>query len=220
METFVLHTLKIYLMLYISFGGLVFKANHHNPQTTSPWRTCLMVLLCTALGGVWTLEQPSGSVLEYYPCWRECIASIFACGGDRAVQSLVLKEVMACFKTHVWKVSGKAIDWDNILSTAFEILRCTLCAGGWPIISHLRRKGIGRMGIHQSLNDWTLEDLWVGSHHLVTKLLLLNTMKIGKGKKDTKGRIVCVGQRSLNCIQTPLFKLFGKCCKKYGPFKH
>ena len=29
-------------------------------------RTSLLVLLVTALGGVWTVEQPSGSLLEFY----------------------------------------------------------------------------------------------------------------------------------------------------------
>ena len=51
-------------------------------------RTSLLVLLTTALGGVWTLEQPSGSVLEYYPTWREVMCNIFRCGGDHAVFSL------------------------------------------------------------------------------------------------------------------------------------
>ena len=51
-------------------------------------RTSLLVLLTTALGGVWTLEQPSGSVLEYYPTWREVMCNIFRTGGDHAVFSL------------------------------------------------------------------------------------------------------------------------------------
>ncbi|CAL1139816.1 unnamed protein product, partial [Cladocopium goreaui] len=35
--------------------------------------------------GAWSLEQPSGSLLEFYPTWRFILASIFRCGGDRAV---------------------------------------------------------------------------------------------------------------------------------------
>ncbi|CAL1161775.1 unnamed protein product [Cladocopium goreaui] len=48
-------------------------------------RTCLLILLCTALEGVWTLEQPDGSVLEFLPAFRTMLQSIFACGGVHAV---------------------------------------------------------------------------------------------------------------------------------------
>lgn len=51
-------------------------------------RTCALIILVTALGGVWTLEQPSGSVLEYYPTFRWIMANIFTCGGDYAVSCL------------------------------------------------------------------------------------------------------------------------------------
>ena len=48
-------------------------------------RSCLLVALATCLGGVWTLEQPSGSLLEYYPAWRYVVANIFRCGGPTSV---------------------------------------------------------------------------------------------------------------------------------------
>ncbi|CAL1136900.1 unnamed protein product [Cladocopium goreaui] len=48
-------------------------------------RTCLLILLCTALGGVWTVEQPQGSVYEFLPAFRAMLRSIFASGGIRAV---------------------------------------------------------------------------------------------------------------------------------------
>ena len=51
-------------------------------------RTCLLVLLVTALDGVWTLEQPSGSLLEFYPAWREVMCNIFRCGGEYAAMYL------------------------------------------------------------------------------------------------------------------------------------
>ena len=53
-------------------------------------RTCLMVLLITAMGGVWTLEQPGGSLLEFYPTWRATMGYIFETGGDYAVLYLVV----------------------------------------------------------------------------------------------------------------------------------
>ncbi|CAK9101508.1 Uncharacterized protein SCF082_LOCUS47470 [Durusdinium trenchii] len=51
-------------------------------------RTCLLLLLCTALGGVWILEQPSGSLLPFYPAFREVMQSIFETGGIQAVQEV------------------------------------------------------------------------------------------------------------------------------------
>jgi len=48
-------------------------------------RTCALVLLCTALGGAWSLEQPSGSLLEYFPTWTYVMRKIFDNGGPQAV---------------------------------------------------------------------------------------------------------------------------------------
>jgi hypothetical protein len=44
-----------------------------------------MVLLVTCLGGVWTAEQPGGSVLEFYPAWRAVMMQIFEAGGNQSV---------------------------------------------------------------------------------------------------------------------------------------
>lgn len=51
----------------------------------TPCRTCILALLATALGAVWTVEQPLGSVLEFYPAFRRLLSSVFACGGEYAV---------------------------------------------------------------------------------------------------------------------------------------
>ena len=48
-----------------------------------------MVALVTALGGLWSLEQPSGSVLEYYPTWRHLMAKIFENGGVHSVPKIL-----------------------------------------------------------------------------------------------------------------------------------
>ncbi|CAK9098892.1 unnamed protein product [Durusdinium trenchii] len=48
-------------------------------------RTAALVLLCTALGGAWSVEQPGGSLMEYFPTWRKVIHHIFQCGGNTAV---------------------------------------------------------------------------------------------------------------------------------------
>ena len=49
---------------------------------------CALVLLATALGGTWTIEQPLGSVLEFYPAFRKMMNNIFKCGGIQAVPPL------------------------------------------------------------------------------------------------------------------------------------
>lgn len=48
-------------------------------------RSCLMIALTTVLGGIWSLEQPSGALTEFYPAFRETIQNIFTCGGPHAV---------------------------------------------------------------------------------------------------------------------------------------
>ena len=62
----------------------IHKANPSGP----PCRMCALVLLCTALGGTWTIEQPLGSVLEFYPVFRKMMQSIYKCGGIHAVPPL------------------------------------------------------------------------------------------------------------------------------------
>ena len=50
-------------------------------------RSCLLIALATCLGGVWSLEQPSGAVTDFYPAFRETIKNIFSCGGQTAVRA-------------------------------------------------------------------------------------------------------------------------------------
>ena len=57
-------------------------------SNTIPARTCTLILLSTALGGAWTLEQPSGSLLEFYPTWRFVLAAICKSGGPFAAMDL------------------------------------------------------------------------------------------------------------------------------------
>ncbi|CAE7353108.1 unnamed protein product [Symbiodinium sp. CCMP2592] len=51
-------------------------------------RTTLLVMLCTAMDACWTLEQPAGSFLEYYPCWRSLMLAIRGVGGPYAVSTV------------------------------------------------------------------------------------------------------------------------------------
>ena len=45
-----------------------------------------MIILVTALGGTWSVEQPDGSVLMFYPTFRYVLASIQMIGGPSSVQ--------------------------------------------------------------------------------------------------------------------------------------
>lgn len=66
--------------------------NHNGPiiGTNLCRRTGLLVLLATARGGAWTVEQPSGSLLEFYPAWRDVMNNVFRIGGPYAVLTLQL----------------------------------------------------------------------------------------------------------------------------------
>ena len=61
---------------------------HECDGSISPARTCTLILLCVALGGLFTLEQPSGSLLEFYPTWRYVLSMICESGGTSAVMHL------------------------------------------------------------------------------------------------------------------------------------
>ena len=47
-----------------------------------------MVALTTCLGGLWTVEQPGGALLEFYPSWREIMNQLFEHGGPKCVTQL------------------------------------------------------------------------------------------------------------------------------------
>ena len=68
-----------------------------------PHRSCTMVALVTALGGLWSLEQPSGSVLEYYPTWRHLMAKIFENGGVHSVPKILPRFSCRRLFVSVWQ---------------------------------------------------------------------------------------------------------------------
>ncbi|CAK8994219.1 unnamed protein product [Durusdinium trenchii] len=51
----------------------------------APQRTIHLLLLVTALGGVWGLEQPNSSCLGFYPAFREFLTVIMESHGSSAV---------------------------------------------------------------------------------------------------------------------------------------
>ncbi|CAE7194767.1 unnamed protein product [Symbiodinium sp. CCMP2456] len=48
-------------------------------------RVCLLILLVVALGATYTLEQPAGSLLEYFPLFRHVLQRVQQWGGDISV---------------------------------------------------------------------------------------------------------------------------------------
>ena len=102
-------------------------------------RTSLLVLLCCALGGVWTLEQPSGSLLEYYPTWRETMNNIFRVGGPFAVlhsglilvHQIWLSVIYVCMLQH--KNTCHVHDHGH--------LRCSKFVGGWGCTGVAAQRG-------------------------------------------------------------------------------
>lgn len=56
-------------------------------------RTTLMCALVTCLGGVWSVEQPSGSILNYYPAWRALVQGVCNTGGPYSVSCLHLSYI-------------------------------------------------------------------------------------------------------------------------------
>ena len=59
-------------------------------QNQTLLRSCLLILVATCMGAVWTLEQPSGSVLLFYPAFRYMMISLQQVGGPHAVHALPL----------------------------------------------------------------------------------------------------------------------------------
>ena len=51
-------------------------------------RLCLLLIVVTALGGAWFVEQPEQSVLEYFPPFQSLLAQLFEANRGTAVPSL------------------------------------------------------------------------------------------------------------------------------------
>ncbi|CAE7279444.1 unnamed protein product [Symbiodinium microadriaticum] len=51
-------------------------------------RTVVLMYLVTVVGGIWLLEQPGGSCLEFYPCFRDLLSAHWNVSGALAVLGL------------------------------------------------------------------------------------------------------------------------------------
>ena len=48
-------------------------------------RICLLLMLTSCLDGAWVLEQPNGSLLEFYPTFRWVITRLIEASGIQSV---------------------------------------------------------------------------------------------------------------------------------------
>ena len=145
-------------------------------------RTCCLVLLCTALGGCWSLEQPSGSLLEFYPTWRFILLSICESGGPFAVMPLPRSMSSLCTRyaldMHLLKLSmhycGSEIFseytrklyycWVRWTNSHFGTLwfywfgamylRCPRWNGGWGTTAVPQQNGIMHFAIARRSVAW------------------------------------------------------------------
>ena len=57
-------------------------------MSTTNLRVCLLILLVIGLDATYTLEQPNGSLLEYFPLFRYVLQRVQQWGGDESVRFL------------------------------------------------------------------------------------------------------------------------------------
>ena len=69
-----------------------YKIGHQSTQAFL--RTCFLALIVTALGGTWVLEQPRGSVYDFFRPFQSLLATLYEVYGSSAVTGL---EQFVCF---------------------------------------------------------------------------------------------------------------------------
>ena len=126
------------------------KSFFHNSRLSIRCRTCCLILLATCLGGAWSLEQPSGSLWEFYPAWRQTIRNIFDCGGPFAVGAILpntmLYNLVLCW---VLKYFIEPSQKSFLLWVRNTGLRFTKCDGGCAISRHQLRNGMSDFQIRR-----------------------------------------------------------------------
>ena len=73
-------------------------------QTLPLRRTVLLILLTVATNGTFVLEQPSGSLVEYFPRFRWLLQQLVAAGGNAAAALLHLRANSLWFLVGAWGV--------------------------------------------------------------------------------------------------------------------
>ena len=132
------------------------------PFGLSSWtivRTILLILLTTALGGTWTLEQPNGSLLEFYPLFRMMMRSIYECGGPNAVPSLFMGRVFILFVIGNISDLNKKSNLSTFINLRFRAhpgVRWSGWHGGWGITMPQHPRGIMDTPIHVKSSNWTV----------------------------------------------------------------
>ena len=105
--------------------------------------------LATCLGGVWSLEQPSGALTEYYPAFRETIKHIFSCGGPTAVGAPFYTLHQTVQITNPNQLNQWASLTIPLLDLLLVGLRCNASVGGWGISEAQHRKDTMHTATHR-----------------------------------------------------------------------
>lgn len=75
-------------------------------------RTILLCMAVSARFGVWILEQPASSVLEYYPAFIHMMEGHYKLFGNSGVKTLVVQMFIFRILSSIYM-----IDMNNIIST-------------------------------------------------------------------------------------------------------
>ena len=111
----------------------------------------MLILLTVSLGGVFTLEQPRGSVLEYYPCFRAMLNKVYQHGGPYADH---------CLNQNPFLLGVQSVYcWQHLRSCTVKP-RLREWRSGWDFMVARPRSGIISIAIRPLPNDWTKVNLF------------------------------------------------------------
>ena len=127
-------------------------------------RTICLLMLTASRFGVWILEQPGSSVLDFYPAWLHMMDRHYECFGPCGVLSS--------------ETCSKGFSWILVL------LRCGRLDGGCSCTVRHRRSGTGHGRIH--LQSPGLTSAGGASNHPSKRLPNTRT---NRAKLATKGRL-------------------------------
>ena len=152
---------------------------------------CLLALVC-AKDGVWCLEQPGSSVLEFYPAWLYFLNACFQYYGVNSVpwwmQSFRLhQKSKTC--SHHFSAASYILHW---VSCASEVFRC----GWW-----MSRYGAGSPKRQYAWsNGSAIKRLDIGWKRMKNKIETVRQYMDKQGKKRWHGTKALSHTESLSCF--------------------
>ena len=158
---------------------------------------CLLALVC-AKDGVWGLEQPGSSVLEFYPTWLHFLNACFQYYGINSVpwfaQNLRLHQKFKTCSFHGIPVSN-ILHW-GLCACSSEVFRC----GWW-----MSRYGAGSPKRQYAWsNGSAIKRLDVGWKKMKNKVQTVRHYIDKQGKKRYHGT------KALSCTESLSYVLYSK----------